>query len=73
MIFLTVTPYPGSETEPEVIDAPEKEKLIYEQSCQWYRFQAGLMSGRLQTITALEGGMLYGSIRPRFRLLKRTY
>jgi hypothetical protein len=33
---------------------------IYDQDCQFVRYQDGLMWSRLQTAMAVEGGMLYG-------------
>jgi hypothetical protein len=43
-----------------MIDASDKEKAIYDQNCQWFRYQDTLRWGRFQTMAAIEGGMLYG-------------
>ena len=37
-----------------------RERAIYDQNCQWYRYQDTLMWGRFQTVAAIEGAMLYG-------------
>lgn len=42
------------------MDNDLKDKAIYDQNCQWYRYQDALMWGRFQTMAAIEGGMLYG-------------
>lgn len=52
-------------------DAPDKEKAIYDQNCQWYRFQATLMWGRFQTMAAVEGGMLYGLYQTKIPSLEK--
>jgi hypothetical protein len=53
------------------MDASDKEKAIYDQNCQWYRYQDALAWGRFQTIAAVEGGMLYGLYQTRIPSLER--
>ena len=38
----------------------DEERKIYDQDCQFMRYQDGLLWSRLQTAALVEGGMLYG-------------
>lgn len=48
-----------------------KEKAIYDQNCQWYRYQDGLMWGRFQTAATIEAAMLYGIYQVKLPLLEK--
>jgi hypothetical protein len=41
-------------------DDSEVKKAIYDQDCQFYRYQDGLMWSRFKTAATVEGAMLYG-------------
>jgi MFS superfamily sulfate permease-like transporter len=43
-----------------MIDEFDAKKAIYDQDCQFYRYQDGLMWSRFQTAALIEGAMLYG-------------
>lgn len=40
-------------------NSPPDEAAIYQQDCEFYRYQDHLMWGRFQTAATVEGGLLY--------------
>jgi hypothetical protein len=42
------------------MDRSEMAKAIYDQDCQFVRYQDGLMWSRFQTVAAIEAAMLFG-------------
>lgn len=45
-------------------DDSDRRKAIYDQDCQFYRYQDGKKWSRFQTAALIEGAMLYGLFGP---------
>jgi len=43
-----------------MVEESDAQKGIYDQDCQFYRYQDALMWGRFQTAATIEGAMLFG-------------